>query len=109
MGSTQVDRKTVKNKARPRGLYRPEFEHDACGVGIVADVLGRRSHRIIEMGLEVLDNLAHRGAAGSDPETGDGAGILVQTPHAFFSGSVADAALMLPEPGHYGIGMLFLP
>jgi len=104
-----MGRSTVSKKAEPRGLYRPEFEHDACGVGIVADVLGRRSHRIIEMGLEVLDNLAHRGAAGSDPKTGDGAGILIQTPHAFFSGAVADAAITLPEPGDYGVGMLFLP
>ena len=104
-----MGRSTVSKKAEPRGLYRPEFEHDACGVGIVADVLGRRSHRIIEMGLEVLDNLAHRGAAGSDPKTGDGAGILIQTPHAFFSGAVANAAITLPEPGDYGVGMLFLP
>ncbi len=101
-----MGRNTVSKKVKPRGLYRPEFEHDACGVGIVADVLGRRSHRIIEMGLEVLDNLAHRGAAGSDPKTGDGAGILIQTPHAFLSGA---AGIPLPEPGDYGVGMLFLP
>ena len=65
----------VTNKVGPVGLYRPEFEHDACGVGMVADILGRKSHGIISKGLEVLDNLAHRGAAGSDPLTGDGAGV----------------------------------
>ena len=93
----------------PIGLYRPEFEHDACGVGIVADILGRRSHQMIEMGLEVLDNLAHRGACGCDPKTGDGAGLLLQMPHAFFSHHTADAGVALPGPGEYGVGMIFLP
>ncbi len=94
---------------RPRGLYRPEFEHDACGVGIVADILGRRSHHMVEMGLEVLENLAHRAATGSDPKTGDGGGMLLQLPHAFFKKRAADNGIPLPDPGQYGVGMVFLP
>ena len=91
------------------GLYRPETEHDACGVGILADILGRRSHRIVDMGLEVLDHLAHRGACGCDPKTGDGGGMLLQLPHAFFQQRAADVGIHLPEAGHYGVGMVFLP
>ena len=93
----------------PWGLYRPEFEHDACGVGIVADILGRRSHRMIEMGLEVLDNLAHRGACGCDPNTGDGGGMLLQMPHAFFARHSNEVGVTLPGSGEYGVGMVFLP
>ena len=70
-------------KGEPFGLYRPEFEHSACGVGVVANVRGVKSNEIVRNGLEVLANLAHRGAAGSDPETGDGAGVLLQMPHDF--------------------------
>jgi len=91
------------------GLYRPETEHDACGVGIVADILGRKSHSIVDMGLEVLDHLAHRGACGCDPKTGDGGGMLLQLPHAFFKRWAGESGVALPEPGHYGVGMVFLP
>ena len=91
---------------RPRGLYRPEFEHDACGVGVIADIKGRKSHRIIDQGIDVLRHLAHRGAEGSDPDTGDGAGILLQTPHAFF---LHESGVDLPQRGEYGAGMVFLP
>ncbi|MBI4310862.1 MAG: glutamate synthase subunit alpha, partial [Chloroflexi bacterium] len=91
------------------GLYLPETEHDACGVGIVADILGRKSHRMVDMGLEVLDHLAHRGACGCDPKTGDGGGMLLQMPHGFFKQRAADAGVTLPEPGRYGVGMVFLP
>jgi glutamate synthase (NADPH/NADH) large chain len=94
---------------KPLGLYRPEFEHDACGVGVVADILGRKSNNIVGMGLEVLDNLAHRGACGCDPDTGDGGGILLQLPHNFFSSKAHDLGLNLPNPGDYGVGMVFLP
>ena len=66
------------------GLYHPAFEHDSCGVGIVADILGRKSHDTVSMGLDVLDRLSHRGACGCDPETGDGGGVLIQMPHTFF-------------------------
>ena len=67
------------------GLYDPSFEHEACGVGLVANIKGRKSHSIIEQGLEVLINLGHRGASGADPETGDGAGLIMQMPHEFVS------------------------
>ncbi|MDC4226327.1 MAG: hypothetical protein MPW15_19260 [Candidatus Manganitrophus sp.] len=66
-----------------QGLYDPQFEKDSCGIGFVADIKGRRSHDIIQKGLQVLENLSHRGAVGCDPCTGDGAGILIQVPHAF--------------------------
>ena len=99
----------MTKQKKPLGLYRPEFEHDACGVGIVADILGRRSHSIIEMGLEVLDNLAHRGACGCDPDTGDGGGLLVQMPHSFFDSHSSEIGVALPEPGDYGVGVIFLP
>ncbi len=93
----------------PQGLYDPGQEHDACGIGFVADVKGRKSHQIIEMGIRVLINLTHRGAAGCDPETGDGAGLLIQIPHEFFARECDRAGIRLPKPGRYGVGMVFLP
>jgi glutamate synthase (NADPH) large chain len=92
-----------------QGLYNPEHEHDACGVGFVVNIKGQRSHQIVRKGLEVLDNLTHRGACGCDPLTGDGAGILMQIPHAFFAHEVASLGFELPGPGDYGVGMVFLP
>ena len=92
-----------------KGLYSPEQEHDACGVGVVADIKGRKSHQIIEEGLQVLINLGHRGAAGSDPETGDGAGILIQMPHSLFRRESGRLGFQLPPNGEYGVGMVFLP
>jgi len=89
-----------------QGLYNPENEHDACGVGFVADIKGRKSHRLVEQGLEILDRLTHRGAVGADPMAGDGAGILLQIPDQFFR---AESGLALPEEGAYAVGMLFLP
>ena len=74
---------------RQRGLYRREYEHDACGVGMVANLSGEASHEIVTNGLTVLKRLMHRGATGNDPETGDGAGLLLKIPHAFFLGKVA--------------------
>jgi len=94
---------------QPQGLYHPQHEHDACGMGLVANIRGERSHEIIRKGLEVLINLTHRGAAGCDPETGDGAGILIQLPHEFFKRECAELGLRLPEPGAYGVAMCFLP
>ena len=91
------------------GLYSPEQEHDACGVGVVADIKGQKSHQIIQEGLQVLINLGHRGAAGSDPETGDGAGILIQMPHQFFRSESRRLGFQLPAEGEYGVGMVFLP
>ncbi len=89
-----------------QGLYDPQNEHDACGVGFVADIKGRKSHQIILQGLNILDRLTHRGAVGADPRAGDGAGILFQLPDAFFR-AVID--FELPEAGAYAVGMLFLP
>src|ERR1700722_1902444 len=91
---------------RPQGLYDARFEHDACGVGFVADLPGRRSHDIVAKGLTVLRNLDHRGAKGSDPDTGDGAGILTQIPDRFFT---AVCEFTLPGPGYYAAGLAFLP
>ena len=92
-----------------QGLYDPRFEHDACGVGFVCNIDGRPSHEIIQRGLQVLVNLTHRGATGADAETGDGAGILMQIPHAFLERECAGLGIRLPEPGEYGVGMVFLP
>ena len=94
---------------KPQGLYHARNEHDACGMGLVASIRGEKSHQIIRKGLEVLINLTHRGAAGCDPETGDGAGILIQIPHAFFVRECGELGLQLPSPGAYGVAMVFLP
>jgi glutamate synthase domain-containing protein 2/glutamate synthase domain-containing protein 1/glutamate synthase domain-containing protein 3 len=91
------------------GLYDPQFERDACGIGFVVNVNGRKSHEIIEKGIQVLLNLQHRGACGCDPETGDGAGVLLQIPHEFYDRACYDLRMTLPNPGEYGVGMLFLP
>ncbi len=92
-----------------RGLYSPEHEHDSCGVGVVANIKGRKTHQIIEEGLQVLVNLGHRGACGRDPETGDGAGLLIQMPHEFFRQVTPALGIDLPAEGEYGVGMVFLP
>lgn len=92
-----------------QGLYDPTYEHDACGVGFVVDIKGRKSHAIIRQTLTVLKNLLHRGASGSEPNTGDGAGILIQMPHAFLARECARIGMALPAPRHYGAGLVFLP
>jgi glutamate synthase domain-containing protein 2/glutamate synthase domain-containing protein 1/glutamate synthase domain-containing protein 3 len=92
-----------------QGLYDPGHEHDACGIGFVASIRCQSSHDIIEKGIQVLINLTHRGACGCDPETGDGAGILIQIPHRFFVRECAQLGFDLPAPGEYGVGMTFLP
>src|SRR5438552_5623884 len=94
---------------RRQGLYDPRFEHDACGVGFVVNVRGEASRDIVDKGLTILANLEHRGACGCDPLTGDGAGILLQIPHAFFKKELAAMKHRLPEAGEYGVGMVFLP
>jgi glutamate synthase (NADPH) large chain len=91
------------------GLFDPALEKDSCGVGFIADIKGRKSHKIVEDGLTILVNLEHRGAVGADPRAGDGAGILVQMPHKFFAKKAAELGFTLPAPGHYAIGVLFLP
>src|SRR5271155_1511575 len=92
-----------------QGLYDPAQEHDACGIGFVASIRGEKSHDIIRKGIQVLLNLAHRGACGCDPETGDGAGVLIQIPHKFFARECEKPGFALPKPGTYGVGMTFLP
>ncbi len=92
-----------------QGLYDPRFEHDSCGVGFVVDIRGRKSHRIVTQALTVLKNLLHRGACGSEASTGDGAGILIQMPHAFLSRVCAMIGISLPAPKWYGAGLVFLP
>ncbi|NBW85694.1 MAG: hypothetical protein EBR23_02400 [Planctomycetia bacterium] len=94
---------------RPQGLYDPANEHDACGVGFVVNMYGRKSHRIVRQGLEVLENLTHRGACGCDPLTGDGAGILLQMPQEFFAAVTPQAGIRLPAPGDWAVGNVFLP
>jgi len=92
-----------------QGLYDPQFEHDSCGVGFVVNIKGRKSHAIIQQALQALRNLDHRGACGCEVNTGDGAGILIQTPHVFFKEVVAKEKISLPGAGQYGVGMVYLP
>jgi glutamate synthase domain-containing protein 2/glutamate synthase domain-containing protein 1/glutamate synthase domain-containing protein 3 len=93
----------------PQGLYDPANEHDACGIGFVVHTKGRKSHDIILKGIQILVNLTHRGACGCDPDTGDGAGILIQIPHEFYDRETRKLGFTLPEPGQYGMGLVFLP
>ncbi|MFQ5857601.1 MAG: glutamate synthase large subunit [Anaerolineae bacterium] len=92
-----------------QGLYDPQFEHDACGIGFVVNIKGEKSNEIVRKALTALLNLTHRGARGAEPNTGDGAGILLQTPHAFLQKACAEAGIHLPSFGEYGVGMVFLP
>jgi glutamate synthase (NADPH/NADH) large chain len=92
-----------------QGLYDPRDEHDACGIGFVVNINGERSHDIVLKGLQILLNLRHRGACGCDPETGDGAGILIQIPHLFFARECPKLGFPLPGAGEYGLAMCFLP
>src|SRR5262245_9914445 len=92
-----------------QGLYDPQFEHDACGVGFVVDIAGRKSNGIVKQALEVLINLQHRGAKGCEANTGDGAGILLQIPHDFLKEECKKLGFDLPAPGQYGVGMACLP
>lgn len=92
-----------------QGLYDPRNEHDACGIGFVANIHNRKSHKIIENGLQILENLEHRGAVGADPKAGDGAGILIQMPDAFFRAEAKRLGFELPPEGQYGVGQFFLP
>src|SRR5438128_10741761 len=91
------------------GLYDLGMEKDSCGVGFIANIKGKKSHQIVSDAISILCNLEHRGAVGADPRAGDGAGILVQIPHAFFARKAAEIGFQLPEPGQYAIGALFMP
>lgn len=95
----------VKRHDTREGMYDPRFEHDACGVGLLVNVKGIKSHRLVEQGLQVLEHMVHRGAEGADPKTGDGAGIMVQIPHEF----ILLQGVPVPEKGRYGTGLVFMP
>ncbi|MCK5811912.1 MAG: glutamate synthase large subunit [Clostridiales bacterium] len=92
-----------------QGLYNPKNEHDACGIGAVVNIDGRRSHKVVSKALQILINLEHRGASGSDENSGDGAGILIQIPHVFFKKVAKQMKFSLPKQGKYGVGMFFFP
>jgi glutamate synthase (NADPH) large chain len=92
-----------------KSLYTPEFEHDSCGVGCVVNIKGAKSHDIVKDALTMLENMEHRGATGADPETGDGAGILIQIPHDFFKSQLKSFGIDLPKSNQYGVGMIFYP
>lgn len=97
------------SRQTPKGLYLPQFEHDSCGVGFIADIQGRKSHRIVEDALKILIRMNHRGATGAEENTGDGAGILAQIPHKFFQKECEKLHIALPDPRFYAVGMVFLP
>jgi glutamate synthase (NADPH/NADH) large chain len=99
----------IRKMAEKQGMYSPNYEHDACGVGFIAHIKGKRTHDIVVNGLKILENLDHRGAVGADPLMGDGAGILIQLPDVFFRAEMAKQGVTLPPAGEYGVGMLFLP
>jgi len=99
----------LRQAAQEHGLYNARHEHDACGMGFVAHIKGEKSHAIVRDALTVLAHMSHRGACGCDPETGDGAGILLQIPHELYKEQCSAAGITLPEAGKYAVGMLFLP
>ena len=99
----------MTTQERPRGLYRPEFEHDACGIGAVVDIHGRPSHRTVDDALKIVEKLEHRAGKDAEGETGDGVGILVQLSHRFFAKAAAEAGFALPGARDYGVGMFFFP
>jgi glutamate synthase (NADPH/NADH) large chain len=111
MSTTSTEGRSPYRTTRPekQGLYDPAYEHDACGVGFVVDMKGRKSHKILQQGLEILTNLDHRGACGAEVNTGDGAGVLLQMPHRFLKEAARKARIDLPDPGAYGCGIVFLP
>ena len=98
---------TLSQPPQAQGLYHPQYEHDACGVGFIVHMKGAPSHSIVQQGLTILVNLAHRGAVGAEANSGDGAGILLQMPHRFMAKVAAAEGITLPEPGHYGAGFFF--
>ena len=91
------------------GLYSQDYEHDSCGVGLVANIDGKPSHSILSRGIEVLRKLGHRGASGADPDTGDGAGVLLQMPHEFLTNHSGSVGELLGRKGEYAVGVVFLP
>src|SRR5258708_17105984 len=100
---------SVSYSPKETGLYEPQFEHESCGVGFVANISGGKSHKIVKDSLTILENMSHRGARGAEENSGDGAGILTQIPHNFFKRDCVKLHILLSEPKNYAIGMLFLP
>ena len=96
---------SYQRQPKQMGLYNAAYEHDACGVGMLVNIHGEKSHDIVESALKVLENMRHRGAEGADNKTGDGAGIMLQIPHEF----ILLQGIPVPEKGRYGTGLLFLP
>src|SRR2546421_1207033 len=113
LGDEDVEMKDPNSTATglppKQGLYDPRFEHESCGVGFVVNAKGKKSHQIIQQALQVLRNLDHRGACGCEANTGDGAGLLMQMPHAFLQKQCDKLGFKLPKPGQYGAGLIFLP
>ena len=107
--SSRADAAPVSGQPGKQGLYDPWFEHDACGVGFVVDMKGRKTHQTLRNALQVLINLDHRGASGSEINTGDGAGVLLQMPHKFFTEACKTTRITLPAAGEYGCGLVYLP
>src|SRR5436190_11848853 len=109
-----IDGQRFRSAAPPgpppkHGLYDPQFEHDSCGVGFLVNIKGKKSNWIVRQALQILVNLNHRGACGCENNTGDGAGILIQTPHEFLKEVCKEASVPLPSPGEYGVGMMYMP
>src|SRR5690606_18514184 len=99
----------IDTSRQQEGLYRSEFEHDACGVGFIANLKGNKTHQQVRDALTMLENMEHRGACGCDPESGDGAGIMIQLPHELLWEECIALGIQLSEPGYYGTGIAFLP
>ena len=105
--STIEQQRLDQARLEANGMYSSQFEKDACGMGFVVNIKGKKSHDIIDDGLRILERLEHRGGAGADKDTGDGAGILVQIPHEFFKRECEVLGIQLPAAGEYGVGMVF--
>ncbi|MDR1616875.1 MAG: glutamate synthase subunit alpha, partial [Syntrophomonadaceae bacterium] len=90
-----------------QGLYDPKFEHDACGIGMIVNISGEKSHKLVLDAITLLQNMTHRGGVGSEPETGDGAGLLIQIPHDFMKRATLSEGIALPDEGEYAVAMLF--
>ncbi|GHU66458.1 glutamate synthase [Clostridia bacterium] len=103
----ETDQKTGNGLPHKQGLYDPKFEHDACGIGMLVNIDGRRTHSLVVDAIQALFNMTHRGGIGSEPETGDGAGLLIQLPHDFFAGVAESEGLAIPGRGEYGVAMMF--
>ncbi len=109
MGQNNTEGQSSAGFPPEQGLYDPRREHDSCGIGFVVNIKGRRSHQIVSQSLTILRNMSHRGGAGYERNSGDGAGILTQIPHRFFAEVCPESGIELGEAGSYGVGMVFLP